>query len=113
MIFLFSGCTDNVHFHIQLNCFFFVTKILFFVVLLTGRKHRKRQQNARRTWTNDEKIIVMKCLGNYIRKQCPLPGKQQCEDLIKSNPVMNGRRWQNVKDFIRNERKKHFSITFD
>lgn len=33
-----------------------------------------------------------------------LPGKHECEKLIKDFPVLSGRTWTKVKDFVKNHK---------
>ena len=60
---------------------------------------------SRIPWHDKEKAVVIKAFRKYIYKD-KLPGKQQCLQLIESNNCLSAGKWQNIKDFVRNEQRK-------
>ena len=71
---------------------------------MTVTKSRKTATQQR--WTTPERKLVMQRFGDHIEKG-ELPKKKECEEFIKNNvQVMGKRSWTNVKDFVRNVEQK-------
>eukprot|EP00057_Strongylocentrotus_purpuratus_P029571 XP_011684045.1 PREDICTED: uncharacterized protein LOC105447544 [Strongylocentrotus purpuratus] len=60
-----------------------------------------RKIAGRRTWTEVEQTVVKKRLRGCFQQR-RLPSKMKCLNLITSESVLQGRKWENIKDFVRN-----------
>ena len=60
---------------------------------------------GRKSWSNQEIELVLKQLHSFVVSD-QLPGKTVCTELIKNNSILSHRKWQNIKDFIRNYKIK-------
>ena len=66
----------------------------------------KSNKTRPQRWTTPERKLVMKSFDGHIAKG-ELPKKKECEEFIKNNPEIMGKRtWTNVKDFVRNVEQK-------
>ncbi|CAG9835041.1 unnamed protein product [Diabrotica balteata] len=64
----------------------------------------------RRPWTTEEKEIILKEFKSLI-KRGSLPGKEQCTKLLEEQIVFTGRKWTDVKFFVKNYLQKLRKIT--
>jgi hypothetical protein len=73
----------------------------------------KRQKHvAKKIWTDAQKSAVRSALGHYVRRLGKCPGKEECMNLIQSDKeLFEGRTWQNIKDYVRNEQRKFFTVS--
>ncbi|XP_072387132.1 uncharacterized protein [Diabrotica undecimpunctata] len=55
----------------------------------------------RRPWTTEEKEIILKEFKSLIKRGF-LPGIEQCTKLLEEQVVFTGRKWTNVKFFVKN-----------
>lgn len=62
---------------------------------ISGRKYK------RRPWSEEEASAVQAAFKKHILLN-KLPGKADIETALKTYPCLSGRKWTNVKDFIRN-----------
>ena len=69
-----------------------------------GQKHSTKPVK-KRVWTVEEKAAVHRHLAKYF-KEGTLPGKKAILSCMKAEPVLSQRKWQNIKDFIRNTNNK-------
>ena len=53
-------------------------------------------------WSMEETDVVKKKFEKFLHLK-RLPGKSECENLIKQNEVLKNRTWRNIKDFVRNQ----------
>ena len=60
----------------------------------------KRRKTVRRTWTKEEHEVVYSGLKRCFVHNV-LPGKLECESLIRKNPVLSKISWSMVKSFVR------------
>lgn len=65
-----------------------------------GLAHPKRQKKT--PWTNQEQAAVLRHLGQYIAA-LKVPGKAAIENCKSLEPCLRNRRWNNIKDYIRNK----------
>ncbi|XP_071853109.1 uncharacterized protein [Apostichopus japonicus] len=61
----------------------------------------KKTQCRRRPWSNEEVDIMKKAFRKEIA-QNKLPGKAAIEKVLEQYDCLRGRKWTNLKDFIRN-----------
>ena len=72
-------------------------------VAILGTRKRKME---RRKWMPDEiDFVITKCHKHVVGKS--LPGKNECIKILKSSPLLEGRSWQNIKDYVRNYKEKN------
>lgn len=69
--------------------------VMYIFVVLSGRKYQ------RRVWTEDEKRVVLKEFRREIALN-QLPGKTAIDRVMEKYSCFDGRKWTNIKDFIRN-----------
>jgi len=60
-------------------------------------------------WAVAEREAVRASLGSYFYRQ-QLPGKAAIMKCLE-NPVLHGRSWRNVKDYVRNVQQKNSEFT--
>lgn len=65
------------------------------------RKHKK--------WTEEGKILVIQTFSSFIKSKTT-PGKIKCEELIRNNPILRGRTWQQVNAVVHNVITKKMKI---
>ncbi|XP_070401383.1 uncharacterized protein [Nothobranchius furzeri] len=63
---------------------------------------RRKMAYTRRPWSTREVSAVMKHFKTHIIKS-KLATKGECEFCKTSEPVLQGRTWQNIRDFVRNK----------
>ena len=68
-------------------------------------KVNKRGRMRYKPWSSTEVELVLSRFHRHLVEES-LPGKHECEELIRQAPVLNGRSWQNLKDFVRNHLRK-------
>jgi hypothetical protein len=56
-------------------------------------------------WTSPEKKIVAEEMKDLMLKK-GLPGKLECNALIRKHPCLSHRPWTSIKDYCRNNREK-------
>lgn len=76
-------------------------KLHIFEILDKDVNKEEFSKSGKRTWTVREKEVVLNACHKQIIKNA-LPGKTECLDIISSNPCLRGRRWENIKDYVRN-----------
>ena len=58
----------------------------------------------RKKWLPSETRLVLEAFGKYLTSE-KLPGKKECQLFLKRNKnVLGDRKWQNIKDFVRNHK---------
>ncbi|XP_071831513.1 uncharacterized protein [Apostichopus japonicus] len=62
---------------------------------------KKGRKYQRRVWTEDEKRVVLKEFRREIALN-QLPGKTAIDRVMEKYSCFDGRKWTNIKDFIRN-----------
>ncbi|XP_033747261.1 uncharacterized protein LOC117332456 [Pecten maximus] len=71
----------------------------------SGQKWRagglRRKSFVRKPWTSSEKAAVKRQLGNHLLLKT-LPGKANCEEVLRKEHVLHERTWKQLKDYIRN-----------
>ena len=65
----------------------------------------RRHSVVKTPWTDEEIQAVEKHLGKYFRIP-QLPGKAECTDTLKKEPVLHRRTWSHIKFFIKNRKTK-------
>lgn len=67
----------------------------------TKKNTRRKTQIKKRLWTTAEKQAVLKHFTNQV-KEGSLPGKIECEKCIDETPCLKGRKWTDLKFYIKN-----------
>ncbi|KAJ8018943.1 hypothetical protein HOLleu_42783 [Holothuria leucospilota] len=70
----------------------------------SGRR-KKRNYNRRTPWKPQEKTCVIKYFQDAINTGSN-PSRTMCEMALQQNPVLKGRTWSKIKDFVVAERKR-------
>ena len=65
---------------------------------------------AKRMWTSEEIKVVLEECHKHITHPRSLPGKNECEIILKRHKVLRGRSWTNIKDYVRNHKLKAAKI---
>ncbi|CAH1115846.1 unnamed protein product [Psylliodes chrysocephalus] len=60
---------------------------------------------SKRPWTDNEKKIMYSKFTKFIKKNS-LPGKLECMEVIENHEVFAGRKWSDLKFFIKNHLSK-------
>ena len=75
------------------------------VFLFALGRMRRPVSLSRTPWTDEQRQFVRLTFRKYIHGE-GLPGKVECSQVIQANSFLANRKWQNIKDFVRNEQKK-------
>ncbi|KAF5274676.1 hypothetical protein FQR65_LT16906 [Abscondita terminalis] len=68
----------------------------------TATKKQKKSTHNRQSWTSEEIQLVLSTYRTLI-KQKKLPGKLDCEKLMKDKPTLfKGRKWSDIKFYVKN-----------
>ena len=68
---------------------------------IVGNKGRSRKAAPKIPWTSEEKAAVERRLGKFLRLE-RLPGKADCEEAKRKEPVLHRRPWSQIKFCIKN-----------
>lgn len=103
--------SDHFAGYYKIRIYFDFTFRLLFLILFEGRKVPcdlpKRSKNTekgicvKKIWSNEEKEIILKKFRTLI-KIGKLPGKQECEELMEEHKIFTGRKWTDLKYFVKN-----------
>ncbi|KAH3791230.1 hypothetical protein DPMN_144712 [Dreissena polymorpha] len=69
---------------------------------LKRQTKKNRNNSGKKKWTPQEQRVVMSVFDKYMHLY-KLPGKSECEKLLKENPCLSRRSWRNIKDFVQNK----------
>ena len=64
----------------------------------------KSGTSGKRKWTPEEVNVVLTSFHSHVIGST-LPGKTECLKVISKNKCLKGRRWTNIKDYVRNHKK--------
>ena len=62
---------------------------------------RAKKASTKNPWSEAEKTAVCGGMALHIRKRT-VPGKRECEELKRSQPVLKNRDWTLIKYFVKN-----------
>ena len=68
-------------------------------------RKRGRKGAVRRPWTQDERDAVQRHLGVFL-KRLLVPGKAQCEKILKTERALSQRSWRDLKNYVHNQVQK-------
>ena len=66
--------------------------------------YRKRKGDQATMGSGRDKKFLAKCHKHIVGLS--LPGKNECLQIISDCQALSGRSWSNVKDYVRNYKKK-------
>lgn len=72
---------------------------------IPGKQKHNSKPLKKKVWTLEEKAAVHRHLARNL-KEGTLPGKKAILSCMNAEPVLSQRKWQNIKDFIRNTNKQ-------
>ena len=62
---------------------------------------KKRRLLKRQGWTEEEKASILRRFrANFVTQK--IPGKNDCQEAILDEPALRQRRWESVRQFVRN-----------
>ena len=78
----------------------------------TGMSHKQkrtcvpRKNVTKKPWSTPEQSAVLHHFDSFIRMG-KVPRKQEVDEVIKKEPILQERSWKNIKDFVYNKIKKN------